>query len=552
MPQLQIRRYQDILNSMISKIIARTTITDLEDSSVIKQILAATAREIDDSNYQLTRLQDLFAIDRAAGSDLDARAAELLPAGLSRRVAQRAIGYLIFSRPGTTGTITIPAGTLVQTTNNIVVRTIQQGVITPTSPALITGHAVGRDSNLVSAVAVNSGANGNIASGTAIRFVMRPASVTEVTNPSAFVRGRGAETDDEFRARIKLYLNSLDSCTVAALEFIALQQSLPTAQRVEYAHAAEDPLNPGHVSLYIDDGTGTAETYINDAPSGSLVGTTISAPSAGSQTLTVPTGPFTVDHVGRTVTIASSGTAANDGAFVVTAVLGTTQVVYTNAGGASATPAAGTYALNGELLTEGLLGSPADTAVGGEEYLDLTHAPVRLRGLTPITVSSSTRSTLTLNTHYTINPTTGRIRFTPALAAGEGIRVLYTYYTGLIDLVQRVIDGDPTDRLNFPGVRPAGVTVVVTTPEVVPLTVRVTLQVARGSNRTTINNAVESAISAYINGLGISGDVIRNELIEQIMGVAGVVDCTLELPAANIVMNDNQLPRITANDIDVL
>lgn len=552
MPQVQIRRYQEILDRMIDKIIMRTAITDLEDSSVIKQILAAVAREIDDANYQLTRLQDLFSIDRAAGADLDARAAEILPAGLGRTPSQRALGYLVFSRPTTTGTITIPAGTLVQTTSNVVVQTVQQGVITPTNPALIAGHAVGRDSNLVSAIALQPGTSGNIGAGTAVRFVLRPAGVTEVTNLAAFVRGRGAESDEEFRARIKLYLNSLYACTVDALEFAALQQSLTTGQRVVFAHAAEDPLNPGHVTLFIDDGTGTAETYVNDAPAATLVGGTLSAVSGTSQTLTIPSGPFTIDHVGRTVTITGATNAVNNGSFPVIAVNGSTQIVYTNAAGVAETPVGGSYSLNGELLTEGLAGPPVDTAVGGEEYLDLTHAPVRIRGATPLAVISSTRGTLTEGTHYTINPATGRIRFTPALTAGESIRVLYTYYTGLIDLVQRVIDGDPADRLNYPGVRAAGTTVVVTTPEVVPLTVRVTLQTARGTNRTAINTAVESAVSAYINGLGISGDVIRNELIEQIMGVPGVVDCTLELPAANIVMNDNQLPRITTNDIDVL
>ena len=58
---------------MINKIVAQKAITDFEDSSIVKQILAAVAREIDDSNYQLTRLQDLFSIDRAAGADFGGR-----------------------------------------------------------------------------------------------------------------------------------------------------------------------------------------------------------------------------------------------------------------------------------------------------------------------------------------------------------------------------------------------------------------------------------------------------------------------------------------------
>lgn len=528
---------------MVLKTVARAGFVDLEDSSVIKQLLAIIAREIDDSNYQLTRLQDLFAFDRAAGEDLDNRAADIVPVGLSRIRAQSAIGYLVFSRTGTTGTITIPAGTIVQTSDGISARTLRQGVITATSPEQITGHGVGRDSDLVSAIVETTGTIGNIAAGTAIRLKTRPPGISEVTNPGAFVRGRNAETDDEFRARIRLYISSLAACTVDALKYAVLGLSLADGQQIVSAHVAEDYLRPGNVTIYIDDGTGSAEQYLVASPSG--VGAAFSALASGNvQTMTVSSGPFRSEHVGRNIIISSATNAVNNGTFTITSVLGATQITYVNAFGvANAADAAANWSVSDEILT------PPGGAVGGEEYLTLAQAPVRI--VSSVTVSKN-GSPLTSGTDYFLNPASGLVRFASALSLGDIVTANYTFYTGLIELAQRVVDGVPSDRLNFPGVRPAGVNVRITVPIVIPLTIRVRLILERGYIATAVKTAVESTIFDYINTLGISGDVIRNVLIERIMSVPGVADCTLELPATNLILNDDELPRATLNNIDVL
>ena len=528
---------------MIAKIVARAGFVDLEDSSIIKQILAVVAREIDDSNYQLTRLQDVFSFDRATGADLDARAAEIVPSGLTRIQPQNAIGYLIFSRATNTGTISIPAGTIVRTSTGISVRTIQQGIISATSPEQITGHGVGRDSNLVPALAEVSGTLGNIAAGTAVKFAGRPPGINEVTNPGDFVRGRNAETDDEFRARIRLYLSSLAACTVDALKYAALGQQLTNGQQVLYAHVAEDFTRPGYATVYIDDGTGSAETYLNAAPSGT--GGTFSAVGAGNvQTFTHSAGVFRAEHVGRTITFSGTAVAGNAGTYTITSVLGTTQVTYVNAtaGAGASVDATASFAISFEIVT------PTSGAIGGEEYLSLVHSPVRISS--GVTLRRNNVA-LAAGTDYNLNPANGLIRFTTALSAGDVITASYAYYTGLIELVQRVIDGDPNDRLTFPGVRPAGVVVRVTMPTIVPLTIRVGLTIARGYVVSAVRTAVETEIFDYINGLGISGDVIRNEIIQLVMQVPGVVDCVLDLPTNNIVVADSELPRVTLNNIDI-
>ena len=528
---------------MLARVAMRAGVTDFEDSSVVKQILAAVAREIDDSNYQLTRLQDLFSIDRAAGDDLDRRAAELLPTGLRRIQAQRAVGYVVFSRSSNTGTsISIPAGVELRTTSGIVVRTIQRGVISATSPEQISGHGIGRDSAPVAAIASTSGTIGNIELGTATQFVSRPPGITSATNVATFVRGRDAETDEAFRIRIKQYVGSLAACTVDALKFAAIGQTTASGRQVAYAHVAEDILNPGNVTLYIDDGTGAVEETITVAVSGSNA--TISAPVAGVQTFSAPSGPFLSEHVGRSITIGGTGNVLNHGTFTILAVNGSTQVTYSNPTGVVEPLTAGiTFSLSNEVLVA--------SAVGGEEYQTTAHAPIRLSS--PVSFTTDVPSkTFTIGTNVFLNPANGLVRFDPPLLPGETVTTNYTYYTGLIELVQRVIDGDPNDRDQFPGIRPAGVLVRVAAPVTVPITVRVRLTLQRGRSFQAASSLVEAAILAYVNDQGISGDIIRNELIERIMSVDGVTDCVLEIPAANITINDNELARITANDIDVL
>lgn len=550
MPALQLQRYESILARMIARVVARAGLTDLNDSSVVKHILAAAAREIDDANFQLTRLQDTFSIDRAKGQDLVERAKEIQPGTLTQLQAQKAIGYVVFSRGTNTGaTITIPANTAVKTSGGQQFRTTQQGIITNTSAEQISGHGVGRDSTPVAAVAVLPGADGNVAINTVTSFVSRPVGVDSVTNVTSFTQGRDIEEDDAFVARIKEFVAGLSKSTADALRSATRGVTdASTGRAVVFVHVYEDPVARGNVTLYIDDGAGTAATYIDDAPNGT--GDAITAPVSNTQTLTDSAANFQPNFIGRSITVAGATNPANNGTFPITNVVGTTQVLYTNAAGVVEASFPGTWSISGEIATAGLLGPPANSAVGGEEFLTLDRVPVRLES--GFTLTSSLRGALVEGADYFLNPTSGLIYFTPALAATEVITAEYSYFTGLIAAVQKIVDGDPTDSINFPGVRAAGVMVRVLSPDIVQITVSAQLSLAQDADQATVFDDVESAITTYINGLGISGDVIRNEIIEKIMAVPGVTDVTLLTPAANLTILDSQLPRITAGDIDLV
>lgn len=453
MPAVQLQRFEQILERMISRVVARTQLSDVGDTSVFKHLLAATAREIDETYYQLTRLRDLFDLNTAVGEDLDERAAEIQPGTISRLKAARSVGTVVFSRAGTTGTVIIPTGTIVKTGDNKVYRTTIQSSI---NAGNTTSQAVAITSN-------SPGSEFNVPAGTIVRFGSKIPGIDSVTNAAATTQGLDVETDDAFRTRILGYIASLSRSTVDALEFAATGLIDTTSGKsVVFASVFEDPLNRGNVTLYIDDGAGTAAE------------------------------------------------------------------------------------LGSPIVSEVVIAS----ALGGEEFLYLVQKPVAFDSA-PTTITSSVRGVLTLSTDYFINPASGQLYFTPALVPGEQITASYTPYVNLIALVQKVVDGDPADRANFPGYVAAGVRVIVKAPIVINPSVEAVLTLEPGFNRSSAIAAANLAVQNYINTRGISGDIIRNELVERIMGVAGVRDVSLILPGSNINVLDNEIARVTSVNINI-
>lgn len=539
MPRFTPLSQPQILQRMIAKMVARAGITDVGDSSMVKHLLAAAARSDSEQYYQMVRLLKLFSIDTATGEDLDERARDIQPGTVSRLQAAKASGFVVFSRYVVAGTITIPAGTRVQTADGIEFRTTAVGTITASSPALIGGHAVGRDSNLVSVLAIEPGVSGNVAEGTIVRFSSKPAGVDEVTNLTSFTSGTDQETDDSFRNRIKIFIASLSRCTVGAIESNVIGQQDPdSGQSVLFAKVVEDTLNPGYVTLYVDDGTGTAETNTEV-----VIALAATYTWNGTTTVTV-TGSTSDVAAGDWIRLDSDGQF-----FEVQSVVPDTSVTIANPGAATIPTGAGASSKAEDLVTRGLAGPPADTAVGGETTLFLEYGAIK--SALPLTVWSSTRGLLTVTTEYVINYATGQIDFPVALSTGEAIAAVYTRYTGLLAYVQKIVDGDPDDRLNFPGLRAAGVIVTVETPQVLLQNVVASLTILEGYDTEDVRDSAKQAVKDYINGLNISGDVIRAELITRIMEVPGVYNVGLTTPASDRIVLDDQLVRTQDPNITI-
>jgi uncharacterized phage protein gp47/JayE len=539
MPRFTPKRYEQILPQMISRVVTRTRLSDVADSSSVKHVLAAAARSDDEQYYQMVLLLQLFSIDTAQGEDLDERAKDIQPAVVSRRQAVKSTGVVVFSRAGTTGTVNIPIGTKVKTSDGAIFTTTSVGTITPSSPEKISGHGVGRDSNDVAVVADQPGTAGNVVADTIIKFDTKPVGVDEVTNQTALINGLDEETDDSFRNRLKAFVASLARCTVSAIEVGVIGQQDPeTGQTILFAKVVEDIINRGDVTLYVDDGTGAAESV-------AFTAVALAATYTWNGSTTVASADTSEVSAGDWIRLDS-----DDQWFEIQSIVPNTSVTIANPGALTIPTGSTQSSVATDILTEGLTGPPPGSAVGGEEELFLDHYPVK--AVDPLSVYSSTRGPLVKDTDFIINYVNGQLVFTPSLSTGEIIMADYTYFTGLLALAQKIVDGDPNDRLNYPGLRAAGILVTVATPTILLQTVNLTLATAEGYEFDPVKEAVRQAIKDYINNLNISDDVIRNKLISQIMAVPGVINILLTAPAVDIPILDDQLARVQNNSINII
>jgi len=246
------------MRDMVARVIARAGLSGLRKNSGVYHVLSSAADEDAEQYFQLARLRDVFSIDDATGSDLDARAAEIATDDtLLRIAAQKAVVTVQFSRPGTVGTVSIASGSFVaasDTTGTIRFKTTASGSITP-------GNTT---SALIPVIADIAGTRGSVAAGAISRMETRIAGVTAVTNPAAATPGRDQESDPDFRARIKQHVQRMSRGTVFAITSYARAVQLDNGQRVLFTSVVEPVVPNGSLSCYIDDGTGAVDVYSSD------------------------------------------------------------------------------------------------------------------------------------------------------------------------------------------------------------------------------------------------------------------------------------------------
>lgn len=102
----------------------------------------------------------------------------------------------------------------------------------------------------------------------------------------------------------------------------------------------------------------------------------------------------------------------------------------------------------------------------------------------------------------------------------------------LIARTQQIIDGYSEGGVKIPGYKAAGIIATVLAVTEIPQDVTVVLAYEAGYSG--LGSKAQAAIDAYVSGLEIGQDMIRNELIERLMVIPGIKDLTLSAPAANV------------------
>lgn len=130
----------------------------------------------------------------------------------------------------------------------------------------------------------------------------------------------------------------------------------------------------------------------------------------------------------------------------------------------------------------------------------------------------------------------------------------YTYYTGLLRTVQRIVDGFEPDPISYPGRRAVGGVIEIMPPLIKKVDISIEVTTKDGVNLNEITNDIKSAVINYIDGLGVGEDVILSEIIVKVMSITGVGAVTFNVPSPSterISVGDNEKAYIEPTDISI-
>lgn len=230
---------------IIQRINQRLTIdANLLEGGFSQDIIGSVAYELANIyDTELDNIADKVFVETATGEDLDKVGADY---GITRRQSSASIVYLEIE--GDEGAI---VNQNVKATYNNLVFTVQEY------------KAIGSSGNvLVKAQCETLGTIGNVAANTITEFLTTYAGLTSVNNPAAAYNGFDVESDDDYRARIKLYLaEDAVNCNEAQYKLWALEVTGVKTAVVKDAST----MGAGNVGVYISSTTGTVSQELIDA-----------------------------------------------------------------------------------------------------------------------------------------------------------------------------------------------------------------------------------------------------------------------------------------------
>ena len=130
----------------------------------------------------------------------------------------------------------------------------------------------------------------------------------------------------------------------------------------------------------------------------------------------------------------------------------------------------------------------------------------------------------------------------------------YTYYTGLLQKVQRIVDGFEPDAQDYPGQRAVGSAIETLPPLPYQVNLALTVITNAGVNIGDVSNNIKSAIINYIEGLNVGAPIVLSQIIADIQPISGVASVVFTNPAPStqsITLANNEKAIISTNNISI-
>ena len=227
------------------RINGRLTIdANLVEGGFSQDIIGSVAYELANIyDTELANLIDKAFVNTATGLYLDNVGADY---GIDRRQSSNAIVSLTI-----TGTENAVVNQSVKAICDNLVFTVQEYKVIGASGTVT-----------VKAMCDTAGSIGNVAPNSITEFVGNPAGLLTVNNPASAYDGFDTETDDDYRARIKLYLaEDAVNCNEAQYKLWALEVTGVKTAVIKDASTA----GAGNVGVYIASTTGTVSNELKQA-----------------------------------------------------------------------------------------------------------------------------------------------------------------------------------------------------------------------------------------------------------------------------------------------
>jgi len=130
----------------------------------------------------------------------------------------------------------------------------------------------------------------------------------------------------------------------------------------------------------------------------------------------------------------------------------------------------------------------------------------------------------------------------------------YTYYTGLLQNVQRIVDGYAPDSNDYPGQRAAGSAIETLPPLIKQIYLSLSITTNFGVNLSDVSNNVKTTVINYIEKLAVGEAPVLSQIIANIQAVKGIATVVITSPSPTssqptIPVLSNEKALVQANNI---